>query len=79
MTIRRSMTLRREAIDLMLDDLGFTDEGLSHRASFHGCSRELQALRQELREFLMACRRSGALSAGIAEWPADTRTPAQPR
>lgn len=61
MTIRRSMTLRREAIDLMLDDLGFTDEGLSHRASFHGCSRELQALRQELREFLVACRIGGGL------------------
>ena len=79
MSLRPTLDLRTEAINLMLQDLGLTDEVLSHRASFHGCSRELQALRQELREFLMAFRRSGALSAGSAEWPADTRTPAQPR
>ncbi|MFM7264513.1 MAG: hypothetical protein ACKOZW_02765 [Cyanobium sp.] len=62
MTFRPTMTLRIEAIDLMLDDLGLTDEGLSHRAAFHGCSRELLALRQELREFLVTCRIGGVQS-----------------
>lgn len=54
-----------EAINLMLQDLGLADEGLQHRASFHGCSRELLALRQELRDFLLQ-RRHGASGAGTA-------------
>jgi hypothetical protein len=52
-----------EAINLMLHDLGLLDEALLHRASFHGCSRELQALRQELRGFLLQ-RRHGAGADG---------------
>jgi hypothetical protein len=50
-----------DAINLMLHDLGLMDEALQHRASFHGCSRELLALRQELRDFLMK-RRPGAVA-----------------
>jgi hypothetical protein len=57
------MNQQIEAINLMLQDLGLVDEGLQHRASFHGCSRELLALRQELRDFLLQ-RRHGAGGAG---------------
>lgn len=49
-----------EAINLLLQDLGMIDETLLHRASFHGCSRELQDLRLELRDYLLA-RRSRAV------------------
>jgi hypothetical protein len=59
------MNQQIEAINLMLQDLGLVDEGLQHRASFHGCSRELLALRQELRDFLLQ-RRHGAGGAGAA-------------
>jgi hypothetical protein len=59
------MNLQIEAINLMLQHLGLVDEGLQHRASFHGFSRELLALRQELRDFLLQ-RRHGAGGAGVA-------------
>jgi hypothetical protein len=45
-----------EAINLLLHDLGVIDETLLHRASFHGCSRELQDLRLELRNHLLDLR-----------------------
>ena len=50
------MNLQIEAINLLLQDLGSIDESLQHRASFHGCSRELQDLRLELRDYLLARR-----------------------
>jgi hypothetical protein len=50
------MNLQIEAINLLLQDLGSIDEALLHRASFHGCSRELQDLRLELRDYLLARR-----------------------
>jgi|688.fasta_scaffold00809_6 hypothetical protein len=50
------MNLQIEAINLLLKDLGMIDEALLHRASFHGCSRELQDLRLELRNYLLARR-----------------------
>lgn len=53
------MNLQIEAINLLLQDLGMIDEALLHRASFHGCSRELQDLRLELRDYLLV-RRSRA-------------------
>jgi hypothetical protein len=54
------MNLQIEAINLLLQDLGMIDEALLHRASFHGCSRELQDLRLELRDYLLV-RRSRAM------------------
>lgn len=77
------MNQQIEAINLMLHNLSRGDESLQHRASFHGCSRELRALQQELRAFLLQ-RRQGAdgpatLSAGTGGSPAGTRTPAPPR
>jgi hypothetical protein len=54
------MDLQRDAIDLLLRDLGVIDHGLEHRAAFRGCSRELADLRCELvaylRERLRGCR-----------------------
>lgn len=50
------MNLQIEAINLLLQDLGMVDEALLHRASFHGCTRELQDLRLELRNYLLARR-----------------------
>lgn len=46
------MTLKLDAINLMLRDLGMVDDTLQHRAAFHGCSRELADLREELRDYL---------------------------
>lgn len=50
------MNLQIEAINLLLQDLGMLDEALLHRASFHGCSQELQDLRLELRNYLLTRR-----------------------
>jgi hypothetical protein len=50
------MNLQIEAINLLLQDLGMIDEALLHRASFHGCCRELQDLRLELRDYLLVRR-----------------------
>ena len=73
------MNQQIEAIHLMLHNLSRGDEGLQHRASFHGCSRELLALQQELRAFLLQRLQGAAgLSAGTGGSPADTRTPAPP-
>jgi hypothetical protein len=51
------MQLQIDAINLMLQDLGMVDDGLRHRAAFHGCSRELADLRQELRDYLTQRKR----------------------
>jgi plasmid stability protein len=51
------MQLQLDAINLMLQDLGMVDDGLRHRAAFHGCSRELADLREELRAYLTQRKR----------------------
>jgi len=51
------MQLQLDAINLMLQDLGMVDDGLRHRAAFHGCSRELADLREELRDYLTQRKR----------------------
>jgi plasmid stability protein len=51
------MKLQLDAINLMLQDLGMVDDGLRHRAAFHGCSRELADLREELRDYLTQRKR----------------------
>lgn len=46
------MQLQLDAINLLLSDLGMVDDTLHHRAAFHGCTRELAELREELRAYL---------------------------